>query len=59
MAVDYFEELFTTTSPTEFDDFLTEVTPGITLQMNQRLLGLATEDEVHDALFMMHPEKAP
>ena len=27
VAVDYFEELFTTTSPTDFDDFLTEVTP--------------------------------
>ena len=59
MTVDYFEELFTTTSPTEFDDFLTEVTPGITPQMNQRLLGIATENEVIDALFMMHPEKAP
>ena len=34
VAVDYFEELFTTTSPTEFDDFLTEVSPGITPQMN-------------------------
>ena len=44
---------------TEFDDFLTEVTPGITPQMNQRLLRLATEDEVREALFMMHPEKAP
>ncbi|XP_048627306.1 uncharacterized protein LOC125595986 [Brassica napus] len=59
VAVDYFEELFTTTSPTEFDDFLTEVSPGITPQMNQRLLRVASEDEVREALFMMHPEKAP
>ena len=58
VAVDYFEEFFTTTSPTEFDDFLTEVTPGITPQMNQRLLRVATENEVREALFMMHPEKA-
>ena len=49
VAVDYFEEIFTTTSPTEFDDFLTEVTPDITPQMNQRLLRLATEDEVREA----------
>ena len=53
------EELFTTTSPTEFDDFLTEVTPGITPQMNQRLLRVATENEVKETLFMMHSEKAP
>ena len=27
--------------------------------MNQMLLRRATEEEVHQALFMMHPEKAP
>ena len=59
MTVDYFEEFFTATSPTKFDDFLTEVTPGITPQMNQRLLGIAMENEVREALFMMHPENAP
>ena len=46
VAVHYFEELFTTTSPTEFDDFLTEVPPGITTQMNQCLLRVPTENEV-------------
>ena len=56
VAVDYFDELFTTTSPSEFDSFLVEITPGITLQMNQRLLCIATEEEVRQALFMMHPE---
>jgi len=59
VAVDYFEELFSTTSPTGFDSFLSEVTTGITPQMNQRLLRVATESEVKEALFMMHPEKAP
>jgi len=41
-----------------FDD-LYDITPGITPQMNQWLLRLATEEEVREALFMMHPEKAP
>lgn len=59
MAVDYFEDLFSTTSPSDFDSFLDEVTPSITSQMNQRLLRIATEDEVKQALLMMHPEKAP
>lgn len=59
VAVDYFDDLFHTTSPTEFDGFLEEVTPSITPQMNQRLSRLATEEEVRQALFMMHPEKAP
>ena len=59
VAVDYFEDLFSTTSPSEFDSFLTEVTPSITPQMNQQLLRISTEDEVGEALLMMHPEKAP
>ncbi|WZY88832.1 hypothetical protein YC2023_045567 [Brassica napus] len=59
VAVDYFEELFSSTSPSEFDNFLSKIVPGITPQINQRLLRLATEEEVKEALFMMHPEKAP
>ena len=59
MAVDYFDELFTTTSPSDFDSYLAKITSGITLQLNQRLLHIATEEEVRQVLFMMHPEKAP
>ena len=59
VAVDYFDGLFRTTSPTEFDGFLEEVVPSISPQMNQLLLRIATEEEVRQALFMMHPEKAP
>ena len=59
VAIDYFDKLFTTTSPSNFNSFLAEVTPGITPQMNQRLLRLATKEEVKEALFMMHLEKAP
>lgn len=59
VAVDYFDDLFKTTSPSEFEDFLDEIPYQITPQMNQRLLRLATEEEVRQAFFMMHPEKAP
>ena len=41
----------------EFDSFLEEIVPSISSQMNQHLLKLATEEEVRQALFMMHPEK--
>lgn len=57
VAVDYFDELFQTTSPSEFGGFLEEIVPTITPQMNQRLIKPATEEEVRQALFMMHPEK--
>ena len=59
VAVDYFESQFSTTTPTEFDSFLEEIVPSISPQMNQILLRIATEEEVRQALFMMHPEKAP
>lgn len=55
VAVDYFDELFQTTSPSEFGGFLEEIVPTITPQMNQRLIKPATEEEVRQALFMMHP----
>ena len=59
IVVDYFEGLFTTTNPTEFDSFLDEIVPSISPQMNQILMRTATEEEVCQALFMMHPERAP
>ena len=59
VAVDYFGDLFKTTFPTASDGFLDEIIPTITPQMNQRLVRLATEEEVRQALFMMHPEKTP
>ena len=59
VAVDYFEGLFATTNPTEFDSFLDEIIPSISPQMNLTLMRAATEEEVRQALFMMHPEKAP
>ena len=59
VAVDYFEGMFSTTTPTEFDSVLEEIVPSIFPQMNQVLLRIATGKEVRQALFMMHPEKAP
>lgn len=59
VAVGYFDDLFQTTYAIEFDGFLDEIGSTITPQMNQRLIKQATEEEVRQALFMMHPEKAP
>ncbi|XP_048601936.1 uncharacterized protein LOC106377234 isoform X1 [Brassica napus] len=59
VAVEYFDDLFQTTAPSEFNCFLEEVSPSITPQMNQWLIRPATEEEIRQTLFMMHPEKAP
>ena len=59
VVVDYFEDLFTTTSPSDFENFLEEIITSITPQMNNGLLRPATEEEVRQALFLMHPVKSP
>lgn len=56
VALNYFTDLFSTTSPVKFDGFLEEVPTLVTETQNRRLM--ATEEEVRTALFMMHPEKA-
>lgn len=58
IAVNYFWDLFTTTSPSEIDEVLTEVPTLVSEQMNERLMDMAMEEEVQKALFMMHPKKA-
>lgn len=42
VAVDYFDGLFSTTNPTDFDNFLDEIIPSISPQMNQILLRTST-----------------
>lgn len=56
-VVGYFEDSFGTTLPTEFEIFLEEMSPSISQLMNQRLIRVATEEEVRQALFMMHTRK--
>lgn len=55
MAVNYLEELFTSTPPTKFEDALREVLTMISDQMNDILMATTTEEEVCKVLFMMHP----
>ncbi|CAA7045137.1 unnamed protein product [Microthlaspi erraticum] len=59
VAVSYFDKLFTSSLPGDFTGVLEHMPHLITAQENEVLVRHATESEVHDALFMMHPEKAP
>ena len=58
VAFDYFNHLFSTTSPAGYEIFLKEVPTLITDDQNRILTSWASEEEVRSALFMMHPEKA-
>lgn len=59
VAVSYFWDIFSTTSPSEIEEVLREVPSMVSDQTNRVLTALATEKEVRRALFIMHPEKVP
>lgn len=59
VAVKYFTDLFHTEYPWNIDNFSEEVPTTVTANQNLRLMEKASEEEVREALFMMHPQKAP
>ncbi|CAA7051622.1 unnamed protein product [Microthlaspi erraticum] len=59
VAVTYFDKLFTSSLPEDFTEVLEHVSERVTSLENNVLTRPATETEVREALFMMHPEKAP
>ncbi|XP_010513530.1 PREDICTED: uncharacterized protein LOC104789549 [Camelina sativa] len=59
VAVSYFEDLFTSINPSNFQEALSEVKRVITEDVNDRLTTPAIVAEVRKALFLMSPDKAP
>lgn len=59
--MEYFQNLFTSSQPEEgdFARVLEAVDQRVTDEMNGTLLEPYTGDEVRQALFQMHPSKAP
>ena len=55
----YFQKLFTSTYPEQFDTILQGISPSITNQMNLRLIRPIFELEIKKAIFSLHPNKAP
>ncbi|XP_074302679.1 uncharacterized protein LOC141634383 [Silene latifolia] len=56
---DYFEQLFCTSNPSDFDEGLSCIPPVITSDMNQLLDSPLCDEEIKEAMFCMHPNKAP
>ena len=59
MAEAYFQNLFTSTNPTNLEPVLDLVDRVVTPYMNHTLLQPYTPEEVKRALFQMHPSKSP
>ena len=56
---DYYQELFTTSNLIHMDNVLNSINRVVTKGMNETLTQPYTKDEVCQALFQMHPSKAP
>lgn len=59
IAVDYYNNLFTSSNLEEFTELLIVVQLKVSTAMNERLLRLFMENEVRLALKKMYPLKAP
>ena len=59
MIEGYYQRLFTTSNLTHMNEVLNSVERVVTDGMRHSLLVPYTEDEVHVALFQMHPSKSP
>ena len=58
-AIHYFQDLFTSSNPTNFDGVLNSMDHLVTPEMSGTLLQRYNPEEVKQALFQMHPSKAP
>ena len=59
IVVEYYNNLFTSSSHSDFSELHQAIQPKVTLSMNQMLLKPFTGEEVRVALKQMHPLKAP
>ena len=59
IVVEYYNNLFTSSSPSDFSELLQAIQPKVTLLMNQMLLKPFKGEEVRVALKQMYPLKAP
>lgn len=59
VATEYFQQLFTTSNPTNIEESLLYVTAFINKEMNQQLLRIPSDEEIKEATFAINPEKAP
>jgi carbamoylphosphate synthase small subunit len=59
IATEYFQHMFTSSSPSEIAEVVQLVDKVVTPELNADLLLPFSPDEVKMALFQMHPSKAP
>ena len=55
----YYEDLFKSSMPTQFDEAIAHVTPVVTQAINEDLTRVFTTGEVNFALIQMGPLTAP
>ncbi|XP_057248279.1 uncharacterized protein LOC125493714 [Beta vulgaris subsp. vulgaris] len=56
---EYFTTIFSSSNPSNAEDALAGLSPKISNEANEALVAEPREEEIRDALFQMHPNKAP
>ena len=57
--VDFYQQLFSTSIPSQLEEVLDATPRVVTTEMNQMLLGVFSKQEVNTAVKQMSPLKAP
>ncbi|KAL3530646.1 hypothetical protein ACH5RR_009968 [Cinchona calisaya] len=55
----FYEHMFTSSHPIEFEDILRDIPTTITSIMNDQITKPFEEEEIRKVIFSMHPNKAP
>lgn len=59
VAYSYFQKLFTSSNPSSFDEWFSDLPAKVTEVMNLKLIEDVTKEEIKEALFSIKPSSAP
>lgn len=59
VATTYFQNLFTSTNPSEYEEALRYIIPKVSLEINIELTKIPSDMEIKEAIFAINPDKAP
>lgn len=59
VAVAYFQDLFSSSSPTNFSIFFQDFNPNVTMAMNAQLIKEVTSEEINEAVFSVKAASGP
>lgn len=58
VGISYFKSHFTSSNPVNFSEWFADLSPRISESMNERLIGVVSDEEIKEAVFSIKPPSA-